>query len=96
MIDDIRSIYCLLKGLKGQTTSDLRMAVCGESAPKKKIPSLSTKKRFVVVDEKSIEEAKKVIVPKSTQMSASWATNVFTHWMEEHNELADNKYPEDI
>ena len=70
MIDDIRSIY-LLKGLKGQTTSGLRMAVCGESAHKKKIPSLSTKKRFVVVDEKSIEEAKRAIVPKNTEMSTS-------------------------
>ena len=65
MIDDIRSIYCLLKG---QTT---KMAVCGEPAPKKKIPSLSTKKKFVVVDEKSIEEAKRAIVLKNTEISTS-------------------------
>ena len=70
MIDDIRSIYCLLKGLKGETTSGLKMAVRGEPAPKK-IPSLSTKKKFVVVDEKSIEEAKRAIVPKNTEMSTS-------------------------
>ena len=47
-----------------------------EPQPKKKQLGLS-RKRFVILDEKSIEEAKKAFVPKNTQKATSWAASVF-------------------
>ena len=66
-----------------------------EPQPKKKRLSLSWR-RFEIWDEKSIEEAKKAFVPKNTQKATLWAANVFDQWLQEHNELSDNKCPLDV
>ena len=51
-----------------------------EPQSKKKRLSLSRKK-FVILDEKSIEEAKKAFVPKNTQKATLWAASVFDQWL---------------